>query len=171
MTETSTAPLALVTGASTGIGRALAAELVSHGFDVVVAAHEPEIEQAARELGAEGRQVTPVQVDLATPEGVEELYAAATSQGRPLHAVCLNAGIGVHGRFDQTDVAEHLRLVDLNCRSVVHLAHLVLQDMVARGEGHLLLTASIAAKAPGPWHSTYADSKPFVHSFAEGIRH
>ena len=100
MTDPTPAPLALVTGASTGIGRALAAELVAHGFDVVVAADEPEIEEAARARSEGDREVTAVQVDLATPGGVEELYAAATSSGRPLHAVCLNAGIVVHGRFD-----------------------------------------------------------------------
>jgi short-subunit dehydrogenase len=170
MTDPQTAPLALVTGASSGIGRAVAAELADRGFDLVVAAHEPEIEVAAAELAAGGGGVRAVQVDLSTREGVEELHAAVLATGRPLHAVVLNAGIGVHGRFDRTDLDEHLRLVDLNCRSVVHLAHLVLQDMVARGEGHVLVTASIAAKAPGPWQTTYAASKAFDHTFAEGLR-
>jgi short-subunit dehydrogenase len=164
------APLALVTGASSGIGRAIAAELADRGFDLVVAAHEPEIETAAAELAAGGGGVRAVQVDLSTREGVEELHREVQATGRPLHALVLNAGIGVHGRFDQTDLEEHLRLVDLNCRSVVHLAHLALQDMVARGEGHVLVTASVAAKAPGPWQTTYAASKAFDHIFAEGLR-
>jgi uncharacterized protein len=165
-------PLALVTGASTGIGRALAQQFAKHGYDVVIAAEEPEIERTAIEIAtASGQLVTPVQVDLSTSEGVRQLYDAATAGRRGLDAVALNAGIGVHGRFDTTDLDEDLRLVDLNCRSVVHLAKLAVRGMVARGEGRVLVTASIAAKGPGPFHATYAASKAFVHSFAEAIRH
>jgi short-subunit dehydrogenase len=165
-----TTPLALVTGASSGIGLALARQFVSHGYDVVVAAEDAELDQAAAELRGSGRQVTPVRVDLSTPEGVTELYAAANQGGRPLEAVALNAGIGVGGPFSETDLEDDLRLVDLNVRSTVHLAKLVVRDMVARGTGRVLITSSIAAKAPGPYHATYAASKAFVHSFAEGIR-
>ena len=165
-------PLALVTGASTGIGRALARQFADHGYDVVVAADEPEIERTADEIAAvSGQLVTPVQVDLSTAEGVTHLYQAATSDDRALDAVALNAGTGVHGSFDTTDLDDDLRLVDLNCRSVVHLAKLAVRDMVVRGNGRVLVTASIAAKAPGPYQSTYAASKAFVHSFAEAIRY
>ena len=165
-------PLALVTGASTGIGRALARQFADHGYDLVVAADEPEIERTADEIAAvSGQLVTPVQVDLSTAEGVTHLYRAATADDRALDAVALNAGTGVHGRFDTTDLDDDLRLIDLNCRSVVHLAKLAVRDMVARGDGRVLVTASIAAKAPGPYQSTYAASKAFVHSFAEAIRY
>ncbi|MDZ5622413.1 SDR family NAD(P)-dependent oxidoreductase [Nocardioides bizhenqiangii] len=165
-------PLALVTGASTGIGRALARQFAEHGYDVVVAADEPEIERTADEIAAvSGQLVTPVQVDLSTADGVQRLYEAATGSDRALDAVALNVGTGVHGRFDTTDLDEDLRLVDLNCRSTVHLAKLVVRDMVTRGEGRVLVTASIAARAPGPFHATYAASKAFVHSFAEAVRH
>ncbi|HYF74011.1 MAG TPA: SDR family NAD(P)-dependent oxidoreductase [Nocardioides sp.] len=167
--QTARTPLALVTGASTGIGRALAQELAERGFDLVVAAEEAEIHQAATELRATGRTVVPVQVDLATADGVEELHRRAGEAG-PVSVVALNAGIGVNGRFDRTSLQDNLTLVDLNVRSTVHLAHLVLQDMSARGEGRVLVTSSIAAVAPGPYHATYAASKAFVHSFAEGIR-
>jgi short-subunit dehydrogenase len=167
---TKTPPLALVTGASTGIGRALAEEFVNHGFDVVITADEPGIREAAAELAASGRSVVPVQVDLTTPEGVEALYAEVRAQGRTPVAAALNAGIGVNGRFDQTPLEADLALVDLNVRSTVHLAKLVTRDMVANGEGRLLITSSIAAVAPGAYHATYAASKAFVHSFAEGIR-
>jgi short-subunit dehydrogenase len=163
-------PLAVVTGASTGIGRALAQEFVDHGFDVVIAAEEPAIHDAAAELSASGRTVVAVQVDLATAAGVEELHRAVRDQGRTPAAAALNAGVGVNGRFDQTPLEADLNLVDLNVRSTVHLAKLLTRDMVARGEGRLLITSSIAAVAPGPYHSTYAASKAFVHSFAEGIR-
>lgn len=173
MTTTDQTPLsslALVTGASTGIGRALAHELAGHGYDLVIAAEEPEIHAAAEELRGTGRTVVPVQVDLATADGVAELYRRSTEAG-PVSVAALNAGIGVNGRFDQTGLEDNLTLVDLNVRSTVHLAHLVLHDMAARGEGRLLVTSSIAAVAPGPYHATYAASKAFVHSFAEGIRH
>jgi uncharacterized protein len=162
--QTSQGQRAVVTGASTGIGRAIARELVDRGYDVVVAAEEPEVQQAATELGA-----TPVQVDLATAAGVEELHRRA-SEGGAVDVLVLNAGVGVNGRFDQSSLADNLNLVDLNVRSTVHLAHLVLGEMTARGSGRVLVTSSIAAVAPGPYHATYAASKAFVHSFAESIR-
>ena len=164
------APLAVVTGASTGIGRALAKEFVDHGFDVVIAAEEPAIREAAADLARTGHRVLPVQVDLSTADGVDTLYARVVETGRTPDAVALNAGIGVSGRFDETDLEDDLRLVDLNVRSTVHLGKLLIRDMVRAGKGRVLVTSSIAAVAPGPYHSTYAASKAFVHSFAEGIR-
>ncbi len=163
-------PLAVVTGASSGIGLSLARQFVQNGYDVVVAAEDAELAQAAAELRGSGREVTEVQVDLATPEGVTDLYMAATDGGRPVSAVALNAGIGVGGSFSETDLEADLRLVDLNVRSTVHLGKLFVRDMVARGEGRVLFTSSIAAKGPGPYHATYAASKAFVHSLAEAIR-
>jgi short-subunit dehydrogenase len=163
-------PLALVTGASSGIGRALAREFVDHDFDVVVVAEEGEIYDAASGLDGSAGGVIPVQADLSTADGVEEAWAEVLNLNRPLAAAALNAGIGVSGRFDQTPLEDDLALVDLNVRSTVHLAKLVSRAMVAAGEGRILITSSIAAVAPGPYHSTYAASKAFVHSFAEGIR-
>jgi short-subunit dehydrogenase len=168
--DTSVRPLAVVTGASSGIGRALAEQFVDQGFDVVTAAEDAELAPAARELQERGATVIPVQVDLATTDGVEQLHAAITSTGRPVAAAALNAGVGVGGRFDETDLAADLRLIDLNVRSQVHLAKLLVREMVQRGEGRLLITSSIAAKMPGPFHATYAASKAFLHSFAEAIR-
>lgn len=170
MTTQTLAPLAVVTGASTGIGRALAQEFAEHGFDLVVVAEESRIQEAALELEAAGHHVVPVQADLGTAEGVQATWAAVTGTGRPPFAAALNAGIGVNGRFDRTPLEDDLQLVDLNVRSTVHLAKLLTRAMVGAGEGHLLVTSSIAAVAPGPYHATYAASKAFVHSFAEGIR-
>jgi uncharacterized protein len=168
-----TRPLALVTGASTGIGRALASEFAEHGFDLVIAAEESAIEQAASELRVEAEQadITAVHVDLSTADGVEELYRRVKAQGRVPDAVALNVGIGTNGRFDQNSLEDELRVVDVNVRSTVHLAHLVLPDLVAAGRGRVLVTSSIAAVMPGPFQATYNASKAFVHSFAEAIRH
>jgi short-subunit dehydrogenase len=167
----STAPLALVTGASSGIGRALAHQFASHGFDVVMVAEEDRIHEAAREVAETGGgAVVPVEADLTTSTGNEAVWAAVQATGRTPAAAALNAGIGVNGRFDQTALEDDLALVDLNVRSTVHLAKLVTRAMVDAGEGRLLVTSSIAAVAPGPYHATYAASKAFVHSFAEGLR-
>ena len=168
---TSTSPLAVVTGASTGIGRSLAHQFADHGFDLVIAADEPMVAHTAVELGRAGRSVTAEQVDLAGAEGVKALYQAIQQLGRPVDAAALNVGIGTSGAFHETELDDELRVVDVNVRSTVHLAKLLLEDMVDRGEGRLLFTASIAAKAPGPYYATYAASKAFVHSFAQAIRY
>jgi short-subunit dehydrogenase len=162
--------LAVITGASSGIGLALAREFVQHGFDLVIAAEDPLIEEAASALRSSGRQVTAVRADLATADGVEQLWSATLALGRPVAAAAINAGIGVGGRFAETALEDHLRLVDLNVRSTVHLTKLVLDQMVGQGSGRILITSSVAATTPGPYHATYAASKAFGHSFAESIR-
>jgi uncharacterized protein len=163
-------PVAVVTGASTGIGRALAREFAEHEFDIVIAAEEEVIHEAAAELADLGGAVVPVQANLGAPGGVEDLYQRIRETGQPVTALALNAGIGVSGRFDQTPLDSELDVVDLNVRSTVHLAKLVVRDMVAAGRGRVLVTSSIAAVAPVPYNTTYAASKAFVHSFAEGLR-
>jgi short-subunit dehydrogenase len=170
MTSQTDTPLALVTGASTGIGRALARKFLDHGFDVVILAEETHIQEAAADLEGSAQWVLPVQADLTTADGVQDVWSAVTGTGRTPYAAALNAGIGVNGRFDQTPLEDDLALVDLNVRSTVHLAKLLTRAMVDAGEGRLLITSSIAAVAPGPYHATYAASKAFGHSFAVGIR-
>jgi short-subunit dehydrogenase len=112
-----------------------------------------------------------VQVDLATPAGVEELHRQIVAAGRPVDAVALNAGIGAGGAF-ATDTAldDELRIVDLNVRSTVHLAKLVVRDMAARGAGRMLFTSSIASTMPGTYQAVYNASKSFVQSFALALR-
>lgn len=162
---------AVVTGASRGIGLELATQFAQNGFDVLVAAEDEEIEAVPALLRAHGQHAEAVRVDLATKGGVDELYARVRAVGRPVDALALNAGVGVGGgRFVDTPVDEHLRLVELNVNHVVHLAHHVVAEMVRRGEGRVLITSSIAAKMPGPYYATYAASKSFVHSFAEALR-
>jgi short-subunit dehydrogenase len=171
MADTTTRPLAMITGASSGIGLELARQFGEHGFDLIVAAEDDELETAARELAATGASVDAVRVDLATRDGVEELHRRIGADGRPLDAAALNAGIGAGGAFaTDTDLEQELRLVDLNCRSTVHLAKLVVRDMVARGEGRILFTSSIASTMPGSFQAVYNASKSFVQSFALALR-
>lgn len=165
-------PLAAVTGASSGIGLELARQFAANGFDVIAAAEDDAIFPRARELAAAtGVSVDPVQVDLSTPGGVDELYARILGSGRSLDAIALNAGIGAGGAFaTDTALADELRLVDLNVRSTVHLAKHVVADMATRGEGRILFTSSIAATMPGAYQAVYNASKSFVQSFALALR-
>jgi short-subunit dehydrogenase len=164
-------PLALVTGASSGIGYDLARQFADNGFDLVVTAEDDELTTAAQHLRADGVEVTALQIDLAAPGGVDELYAAVRASGRPLAAAALNAGVGAGGAFaTDTDLADELRVVDLNVRSTVHLAKHVVRDMVARDEGRILFTSSIAATMPGAFQAVYNASKSFVQSFAVALR-
>ena len=171
MDPSSTRPLAVVTGASSGIGLELARQFAENGFDVIVAAEDGAIHDAAQGLDGDGASVDAVQVDLATPQGVEQLHARIAAAGRPVDALALNAGVGAGGAFaTDTDLAAELKLVDLNVRSTVHLAKLVVRDMVARGEGRVLFTSSIASTMPGAFQAVYNASKSFVQSFALALR-
>jgi short-subunit dehydrogenase len=162
-------PLALVTGASSGIGLALARQFAEHGHDLVLAARSERLEQAVRDLEATGVSVVGVRADLATREGNESVIAALG--GRVPDAAAINAGIGSGGRFAETDLDDELELVDLNVRSTVHLAKHVARGMTARGSGRILFTASIAATHPDPFEAVYGASKTFVNSFALALRH
>ena len=161
--------LALVTGASSGIGRELDKQFAQNGFDLIVAA-EDELDGAVAELQSLGASVDDVRVDLAAAEGVEELWRRVEEAGRPLDAAALNAGVGAGGAFVDIDLEKQLDIVDLNCRSTVHLAHLVLRDMVARNRGRVLFTSSIASTMPGSFQAVYNASKSFVQSFALALR-
>jgi short-subunit dehydrogenase len=171
MTTDHAKPLAVVTGASSGIGFELARQFASNGFDLIVAAEDDAIATAGRELQGLGSDVEAVQVDLATDDGVEELYRRISAAGRQVDAVALNAGIGAGGAFaTDTDLDDELRLIDLNVRSTVRLAKHVVRDMVARDEGRLLFTSSIASTMPGSFQAVYNASKSFVQSFALALR-
>jgi short-subunit dehydrogenase len=102
---------------------------------------------------------------------VEEFVERIAETARPVAAAALNAGVGVNGAFvGETKLEDHLREVDLNVRSTVHLAYLLLPWMVQAGEGRMLFTSSIAATTPGPFMAVYNASKTFVKSFAEALR-
>jgi uncharacterized protein len=168
--STLTRPLAVVTGASNGIGYELAKQFAQNGFDLVVTATGSSIDKAVPEFESLGAQVKSVQADLSTFEGVEHLYQEVGSIGRPVEAIAINAGVGVGGEFAETDLKEELNVINLNVVSSVHLAKRAVRDMLKSGRGRILFTASIAALMPGPFEAVYAASKAFVRSFAEGLR-
>ena len=163
---------AVVTGASSGIGYELARQFAEHGWDLLIAAEDEGIEQAAMDLRRDGKnRVDAVRVDLATHDGVEELYRAIRATGRPVDAVALNAGRGIGGDFTrQTPLEDELNVIAVNVTSTVHLAKRVLPDMVERNAGRVLFTSSIASMMPGTYQAVYNASKSFVQSFAEALR-
>ena len=167
----STRPLAVVTGASHGIGYELAKQFAENGFDLLITASSASINEAAQTLKGTGASIKTVQSDLSTYEGVERLYQEIKAVQKPVDAIAINAGVGVSGEFShETDLRDELNLIHLNVVSAVHLAKRVVRDMVDRGQGRVLFTSSIAAILPGPFEAVYAASKAFIHSFAEAIR-
>lgn len=162
---------AVITGASNGIGLELAKVFAQERYDLLICSATEQIQQAKLALEQTGVQVWAVQVDLAKPQGVEELYANIVATGRPLDAIAINAGVGVGGDFiRQTDLSKELNLIDLNVRSTVHLAKLVGRLMVDQGRGKILFTSSIAADLVGSYEAVYNASKAFVQSFALALR-
>jgi uncharacterized protein len=161
-------PLAIVTGASSGIGYELARLCVDHGFDLVIAADRPEIRSAAEDFRRLGAAVEAVEADLATLEGVDRLYAAA--KGRPVDALLANAGHGLgHGFLDQ-DFADARHVVDTNITGTIYLVQKVGRDMRKRGEGRILITGSVAGFIPGSFHAVYNGTKAFIDSFSWALR-
>jgi short-subunit dehydrogenase len=159
---------AIVTGASTGIGLELARVCAQNGYDLLIAADEPEIEDAAEELRAHGTQVEALEVDLGDTDGVDELWAAAN--GRPVDALLANAGRGLGKAFLDQDFDDIMRVVDTNITGTIYLVQMVGREMRARGDGRILITGSIAGFMPGTYHAVYNGTKAFLDSFSWALR-
>ncbi|HEX2487981.1 MAG TPA: SDR family NAD(P)-dependent oxidoreductase [Blastocatellia bacterium] len=159
---------AIVTGASTGIGYELAKRCAENRFDLLVAADEPAINQAAQDFRALGVNVEAVEADLATAQGVEKLYAAA--KGRLVDALLANAGHGLGGAFLDQDFNEAQHVINTNITGTIHLIHKVGRDMRGRGQGRILITGSIAGYMPGPFSAVYNGTKAFINSFSFALR-
>jgi short-subunit dehydrogenase len=166
--NTSVKPLAIVTGASSGVGYELAKCCADEGFDLVIAADEPAIEKAAAAFREAGADVTALKVDLATSEGVEELYEAI--ERRPIAALLANAGHGLGRGFLDQDFEEVRHVIDTNITGTIDLIQRVAKDMVAQGEGRILITGSIAGFMPGSFQAVYNGSKAFIDSFSWALR-
>lgn len=164
----STRPLAIVTGASTGIGFELAKCCADSGFDLIIAADEPEIEEAARKLGDGGHVVQAIEADLSTTEGVDKLCEAVGE--RKVDALLANAGRGLGRSFMEQDFADIRHVIDTNVTGTVYLIHCIGQKMLRDGGGRILITGSIAGFMPGTFQAIYNASKAFLDSFAAAIR-
>ena len=164
-------PFAIVTGGSNGIGLELARQFADNGYDLLIAAeNEAHLRDAAMTLSANGAKVDIYAGDLGQEQTVDGLYRAITTAGRPVDALCVNAGIGLGGPFVETDLKTELQMIDLNIRGAVQLTKLVLKDMVARDSGKILFTSSIAATMPDPFEAVYGGTKVFLRWFGEALR-
>ena len=162
--------LAIVTGASTGIGLELAKCCARNGFDILIAADEPEIETAASEVRSLGATVESVQADLSTVEGVDLLCAAARRIGRPADALLANAGHGLGRAFLDQDFNRVRHVIDTNITGTVYLIHKIGNDMRRRNAGRILITGSIAGFTPGSFQAVYNGTKAFLDSFSFALR-
>jgi short-subunit dehydrogenase len=161
-------PLAVVTGASTGIGYELAKRCALDGFDLIVAADEAKINDAARDFSALGARTEAVEADLATLEGVEKLYAKIG--GRPVEALLANAGRGLSKGFLAQEFSEVRHVIDTNITGTLYLIQKVGGDMCARRTGRILITGSIAGFIPGTFHAVYNATKAFLDSLSFALR-
>jgi short-subunit dehydrogenase len=161
---------ALVTGASAGIGVALARELASHGAKLILTARRRDrLEALAAELKAKGTEVRLVTADLTQREDRQAIFDATAGAGLEVEILINNAGLGVYGNFTECDVKTELSQVQVNCEAVVHLSRLFVPAMVHRGRGWVLVVASTASFQPVPFLSTYAATKAFDRYFALGL--
>jgi uncharacterized protein len=161
-------PFAIVTGASTGIGYELARQCAEHGYDLLIAADEARIEDAAATLKESGVQVEPLEADLATLTGVDALVAAAN--GRPVDALLANAGHGLGRAFLDQNFDEVRHVIDTNITGTIYLIQKVAREMRVRHGGRILVTGSIAGYMPGTFHAVYNGTKAFVDSFSIALR-
>ncbi|MDB5559928.1 MAG: oxidoreductase, partial [Enterovirga sp.] len=160
-------PLAIVTGASTGIGYHLADIAAQNGYDLIVCADEPS-DEAAAAFRKHGVEAEAVQADLATLAGVDKLCAAI--RGRPIDVLMANAGRGLGRAFLDQDFGEVRRVIDTNITGTICLIQKVGRDMRARNAGKILITGSIAGFMPGSFQAVYTGTKAFIDSFAFALR-
>lgn len=167
--EASARPLAVVTGASSGIGRELARRAARTGHDVVVVARRGDrLAALGKELARLGVRCMPVESDLTGPQGVSRVVDAVGSRG--VDVLVNDAGVGGRGRFAvERELSADLAMVALNVTALVDLTGQLLPSMVRRGRGGVLNVSSIAGTLPGPGHAVYSATKAFVTSFSQAL--
>ena len=167
---TSTRPLALVTGASSGIGVDLARELARDGHDLVLTARTmAPMERLAAELEAHGAGIVVIAADLGKPGGAAALANAIETRGLVVDVLVNNAGLGAVGRLDQMDPLRIGEMLQVNIVALTELTHMLLPSMVARRRGKVMLVASTASFQPGPGMAVYFATKAYVLSLGEAI--
>jgi short-subunit dehydrogenase len=164
-------PVALVTGASSGIGKAFAFALADRGHDVVVVARDTaRLEVLAKELGdAYGAATEVLTADLSDPNGLTAVEARLSDSSRPVELLVNNAGFGTSGHFESLPIDREQQEIELNVLALVRLTHAALGPQIARGSGGVINVASIAAYQPTPGNATYGATKAFVRSFSQAI--
>lgn len=162
------AKFGIVTGASSGIGLELAKLAAADGYDLLLVADTPFVDAGAALKGAGSGSVETLEVDLSTFEGVDRLLAAAN--GRTLDLVCANAGHGLGRAFLDQDPADWRHVIDTNVVGTTYLLQKVLKDMVARNDGKLLVTGSIAGYMPGSFQAVYNGTKAYVDSLVAALQ-
>ncbi len=163
--------LAIVTGASSGIGFELAKVFSENDHDLVIAADEHQIFTAAEQLATRGTNVTWVKADLATFKGCVALWGAVEALDRPVDIVALNAGLGGGGLFAETDLEKEIQIMRLNVESTVHIAKYAVRKLLAQKSGRILITSSLLAELVAPREAVYAATKAFGRSFAKSLRY
>lgn len=162
---------ALITGATSGIGFELAKLFAADGYNlVIVSRHQDQLDAKVAELEKNGIKVIPIAKDLFDPEEAFALFADLQSQHIRIDVLVNNAGQGVYGEFEDTDIDRELDIINLNISSLVVLTKLFVKEMIERNSGKVLNLASVASKLPGPWQAVYHGTKAFVLSFTEAIR-
>jgi short-subunit dehydrogenase len=163
-------PLALVTGASSGIGADLARELAKDGHDLILSARRLEpLRMLADELKSVGANSSIIAADLSKSGAAAALVREIETQGLTVEVLISNAGLGDNGRFDQSDPLRVSEMLQVNVVALTELTRLLLPPMVARGKGRVMLVASMAGFQPGPQMAVYCASKAYVLSFGEAI--
>ena len=162
--------LAVVTGATAGIGAAFARQLIAGGYELILVARDPErLGALGAELAAAGGRCTWLSADLTTDAGCAAVVATLTDDGRPVDLLVNNAGFGLRVPLTRTAVADEERLLALNVQAVLRLTHAALGPMLARGSGQIINVSSVAGFAPLAPGSTYPASKAWVTSFSESV--
>lgn len=161
---------ALVTGASSGIGVALARELARHGAKLALTARrEDRLEALAAELRTDGAEVRVIKANLLDQAAPVRIFDDLAAEGIEVEILINNAGIGQYGAFIESPAEQELSQVSVNCDAIVRLTRLFLPRMVAQGQGWIMVVASTASFQPVPYLSTYAATKAFARFFALGI--
>jgi uncharacterized protein len=168
--DSSNRPLALVTGASSGIGAELARELARHGHDLVLAARRAgPMEALATELRGFGAAVTVIAADLSKPGAAASLVHDIAGRGLDLDVLVNNAGLGALGRFDRMDFGRIGEMLQVNIVALTELTRLIIPGMVARRRGRIMLVSSVAGFQPGPRMAVYFATKAYVSSLGEAL--
>ncbi len=162
--------LAVITGASSGIGLELAEIAASKGYDLIIAADDAQIATVAARLQGRGVAADAVEADLSTIEGVDRLTEALAADGRSADLLMANAGRGLGKAFLDQDFAEVRHVIDTNIVGTVYLVQQVGRQMRTRGTGRILLTGSIAGFMPGTFQAVYNGTKAFINSFSFALR-